>query len=95
MAKRTVTYIHCPHCGATIKSSAKACPQCGSDEQTGWSDNTYLDGIDVGDDVDYDEMVAREFGGGRAATPWWRSWKALVAALIALLFVFGYLRWIG
>ncbi len=92
MPKKKPTLVACPHCGETIKSNAKACPHCGSDELTGWSESTYLDGIDLADDVDYGDMVEREFGTARPAKAWWRSWQALVAAAIAALFVLGYLR---
>src|SRR5687768_7096408 len=27
----------CPHCGTLVPASAAACPECGSDAQTGWS----------------------------------------------------------
>lgn len=37
---------YCPHCGAELKTGAKVCHNCGSDEETGWSDMTYLDGAD-------------------------------------------------
>lgn len=32
----------CPNCGATIPKKALACPECGSDENTGWSDKAEL-----------------------------------------------------
>jgi hypothetical protein len=28
----------CPNCGAAVPLKAKACPECGSDEETGWSE---------------------------------------------------------
>ncbi len=28
----------CPNCGAMVPANAKACPECGSDEETGWSE---------------------------------------------------------
>jgi hypothetical protein len=31
----------CPFCGAEVPAGAAACPECGSDDQTGWSDNLY------------------------------------------------------
>lgn len=39
-------FWNCPHCGAELKAGAKVCHNCGSDEETGWSDMTYLDGAD-------------------------------------------------
>jgi RNA polymerase subunit RPABC4/transcription elongation factor Spt4 len=29
----------CPFCGALVPAGAPACPECGSDETTGWSDD--------------------------------------------------------
>jgi hypothetical protein len=82
--------VVCPHCGASIRATAAACPECGSDEQTGWSDNTYLDGISLpADDDDYDDIYEREFGEatakGRARS--FLSWKTLTA--LAALAAFG------
>ncbi len=40
-------YFICPNCGAEVSLKALVCPACGSDENTGWSDNTMYDGIDL------------------------------------------------
>jgi hypothetical protein len=45
-------YFICPHCEAEVPSDALACPECGSDEQTGWSENTVYDGLDLYDEAD-------------------------------------------
>lgn len=42
----------CPHCGADLPERAKFCPECGSDENTGWSEDTYLDGVSLPGEVD-------------------------------------------
>ena len=34
---RVERYFTCPHCGGQVPSSATACPECGSDKETGWS----------------------------------------------------------
>ena len=53
----------CPNCGAEVPRGAKACPQCGSDEQTGWSEEAATGGLDLPDeDFSYDDFVKREFG---------------------------------
>lgn len=31
-------YFTCPNCGADVPIKAKACPECGSDQETGWSE---------------------------------------------------------
>lgn len=42
----------CPHCQADLPAGSKFCPECGSDETTGWSEDTYLDGVSLPDDDD-------------------------------------------
>jgi ribosomal protein L32 len=95
MKKRQAGMVACPHCGEMIKSTARACPHCGSDERTGWSEETYLDGVDLPDDVDYDLLAGEEFGvkkQGKQSAPWWRSWKALAAAGVLAAFALAYLK---
>ena len=85
-------FVPCPYCGEPIKTGAKSCPHCGSDEQTGWSDGTYLDGIDLGDDFDYDDMAAREFPSKKQRVQWWKSWKSIIAFVMVLLFLYIIIR---
>lgn len=40
-------YFCCPNCGADVPIKAKSCPECGSDEKTGWSEDTMYDGLDI------------------------------------------------
>ena len=59
----------CPNCGAEVPCNAKACPECGSDEKTGWSETAYASGLGLPDEeFDHDEFVKEEFGSGRAKT---------------------------
>jgi hypothetical protein len=59
----------CPNCGAEVPPRAKACPECGSDEKTGWSDEASSSDLDLPDEeFSYDEFVKREFG-AEAARP--------------------------
>jgi len=44
--KVTATFV-CPNCGEDVRVGALACPECGSDAETGWSDETLYDGIDL------------------------------------------------
>lgn len=78
----------CPNCGAEVPPNAQACPECGSDEQTGWSEAAETGGLDLPDqNFDYNDYVKREFS-GKTPVPrgihwlWW---------LIALLLVAGFL----
>lgn len=45
-------YFICPHCETGVPLDAAACPECGSDERTGWSEGTVYDGLDLPDDED-------------------------------------------
>lgn len=78
----------CPHCGAAVPPNAKACPECGSDEQTGWSDDAGTDGLDLPDpEFNYGDYVKKEFG-SRSPVPrgirwWW--WLVALALLVAFL----------
>jgi hypothetical protein len=80
----------CPNCGGTVPAKAAACPHCGSDEQTGWSEGTYLDGIDLGDDFDYEETLSGEFSPDR--TKQIHSGRLIVIALLLLLFLVALIR---
>ncbi|MBN1306770.1 MAG: hypothetical protein JXA18_02555 [Chitinispirillaceae bacterium] len=82
--------VNCPYCGETIPRNAAACPQCGSDERTGWSEGTYLDGIDLGDNVDYEVLHRNEFSSGhRTRVPLGRI---ITAAVLLLIFIAALLR---
>lgn len=53
-------WVVCPHCGEQIKRDAKSCRHCGSDDSTGWSNDTYMDGIDTPEEGDYEDGLERE-----------------------------------
>jgi hypothetical protein len=80
----------CPHCGAEVPPNAKACPACGSDEQTGWSEKARYDSLDLPEEnFDYDDFVKREFKGDTPVPRgihwfWW---------LVALLLIGLVLLW--
>jgi predicted nucleic acid-binding Zn ribbon protein len=79
----------CPVCGADIPRNARACPECGSDEKTGWSDHAHAQSLDLPDDeFNYDEFVEREFGKKgqhrRVHWLWWLTAVALLAIIVWL-----------
>jgi hypothetical protein len=72
---------------------ARACPECGADEKTGWSEAARTDGLDLPDqDFDYEDFVKREFG-GKSPVPrgihwfWW-----IIALLVVIAFLAYWLR---
>lgn len=80
----------CPNCGADVPAKAKACPECGSDEKTGWSHERHYDGtgMEDPDEFNYEEWQRRESGIAPPAIGWWWWLVAvLVLALCGWLFV--------
>jgi uncharacterized membrane protein YvbJ len=83
-------WVACPHCGEKIKRDAAACRHCGSDDRTGWSEGTYLDGLDLPEEGDYEEGLERE--GFRKASGGGRLVMGLVSAFLILVFLTFLLR---
>ena len=80
----------CPNCGAEVPSKAKACPECGSDEQTGWSEAAQSGSLDLPDEeFDYNDFVKREFGGKHPVPRGihWFWWVVAIVVLGVILFV--------
>lgn len=78
----------CPVCGEQVPRNAKACPECGADEKSGWREGALdEDGMDLpDDDFDYDKFVEEEIGGASSKSPiQWLWWGAAVMVLIALV----------
>ena len=81
----------CPNCGAEVPPNAKACPECGSDENTGWSEQARYDSLDLPDDkFNYDDFVEREFGGKKPVPrgQHWFWWIIAVLIVVALVLAF-------
>jgi len=78
----------CPQCGAEVPPGAAACPGCGSDERTGWSERARYDALDLPDaEFDYDDFVERELWPEevRARRRHWVWWVAVGLMLAAVL----------
>lgn len=72
---------------------ARACPECGADEETGWSERAEAQRLGLPDDeFDYDEFAKEEFGGAkREVRPrgiglmWWMV--AIVLLVVTALYL--------
>jgi hypothetical protein len=81
----------CPNCGASVPRNSKACPECGSDEETGWSEAAETGGVDLPDEeFDYDDFVKKEFGSTSPVPRGirWYWWVVAVLVLVAFLLIF-------
>jgi hypothetical protein len=85
----------CPVCAEFVPARHRACPHCGATAKDGWSHGTGEDGLDLPDDsFDYEEFVAREFGGASPdrRRPNRRLWT-ITAVLVLLALVGGWFLW--
>jgi hypothetical protein len=89
-----LTYV-CPFCDREVRVG-EACPGCAAKRKPSpvrkgksWKRDKMHDGLDLPDeDFDYDEFVAREFGGKphrKIGVKWY--WWLLGVALLALMLV--------
>ena len=81
----------CPQCGADLPGEVLACPECGSCEETGWSERARYEAMGVdydADEFDYDAFVENEFAEEKRR-PQAKQWfLGLVAAILVILFLF-------
>ena len=73
-----------------MPAAARACPECGADDTTGWNeDRAVYDGLDLPDDeFNYDEYLKKEFGDAGQSTRKPRKlliWLGLIALALAAL----------
>lgn len=84
----------CANCGAAIPRHAKACPECGADERTGWRETSIYDGLDLPETAWRDDPASsratretRRVNG----VPWY-WWAVGVGLLILIALSFSGLR---
>jgi zinc-ribbon domain len=80
----------CPNCGADVPPKARACPECGACEQTGWSEDADVGDLGIPEEAfDYNEFVKREFGAKKILPRGigWFWWAVSLAAIGALLWL--------
>lgn len=77
----------CAHCGAEIPRTAKACPECGADERTGWREKSVYDGLNLPDEVFEDEASdgdRRPLNTARVNGVAWYWWLVGIILLVLL-----------
>ena len=75
----------CANCGAAIPRGARACPECGADERTGWRETSAYDGLDLPATAFDDSAPARSSSPRVNGIAWY--WWAL--GLVLLLMMIG------
>ena len=71
----------CANCGASIPPGARACPECGADERTGWREISAYDGLDLPDAAYADESRPQGDAARRPGVRWyWIVTGCLLAA---------------
>lgn len=93
MSARIPTPETCPVCGAPVPRNARACPECGADERSGWNeDDARYDGLDLPDEAFEDEPRAtRRKPLRRGISPLWKVAGIVTLLALILLFVFPFL----
>lgn len=84
MSVRRRPAFSCPNCAADVPEGAAACPECGADDQTGWSEDTMYDDLDLPDTGWGPEQEPATVG----QFPW-KAVALIVAAVIVLLILLG------
>ena len=85
----------CPVCGTEVFANAKACPECGADDRSGWREDadqidsySALDLTDE-DDFSYDKFIVEEFGDSpKRPLKDYIWWIAAIVVLVAFLVAF-------
>jgi len=77
----------CANCGADIPPGAKACPECGADERTGWRETSAYDGLDLPDTAfeESDGTPSPRHGRSRLNGIAWYWWVIAVALCVLLV----------
>jgi RNA polymerase subunit RPABC4/transcription elongation factor Spt4 len=73
------THFTCPNCGADVPLKARACPECGSDKETGWSEA-----------AQYIHLLP-DRGDSGIANSKFKTWQKLAIAITAVIVIIAFL----
>lgn len=80
----------CPQCGAVVSENAKVCSECGSCEETGWSDKAQAERLGIPDEsFNYEDYVKEEFGDESSGHKRSYLWP-IIAVVLLILFFLGF-----
>lgn len=83
----------CPNCDSEVPAGARACPECGADEETAWSQSAHCDRLgipDADEPFDYGGFVKNEFGeGGRR-----HKGPKVIRIITAVILLLALLAWV-
>jgi predicted nucleic acid-binding Zn ribbon protein len=80
----------CAVCGADLPRNARACPECGADERTGWRESDPSDGLDLPDEnFDRERFAEAELGQHPRRTGrvlfWWLTAIGVLIMVVVLV----------
>jgi len=81
--------VNCPECNHKVSDKAKSCPECGACEKSGWSEDQFLDGLNLPDE---DYTTGRPLNAGpqkgrKAETMQRVWWVVAVVVCVAMLWM--------
>jgi predicted nucleic acid-binding Zn ribbon protein len=81
----------CPVCGTEVPRNARACPECGACEKSGWSEDADRERLGLpSENFDYEEYIEREFGDKPQPTGNKKIWWFTAIALLVVIFVLAF-----
>jgi len=99
--RKAVRTFTCSHCGAEVPARSLACPECGSDAGTGWSEQAsdwageLPTGYDDDPDFDYEEVLRSEglAPGGRPSRAALRRRAVVTVGVLLIVCLLLWLAW--
>jgi predicted nucleic acid-binding Zn ribbon protein len=89
MSRAFVPPSECPVCGAAVPRGAKACPECGADERSGWNeDDARYDGLDLPEEAFDEAHRSQRKPARRNLHPVWVIVGVLTLVALILVFIF-------